>query len=96
MININAKHFYYNLLMCLFIYFLNVCTLSYRVGCGSLFYLQIQSSDMILHVAVKHGLPKLHVGPHHVLLHTAVGKLSDASTKFLQHTHTHTRLETDA
>lgn len=86
MININAKHFYYNLLMYFFFY---VCMLSYRVGCGSRFCLQIQSSDMILHVAVKHGLPKLHVGPHHVLLHTAVGKLSDASTKFLQHTHTH-------
>lgn len=40
--------------------------------------LQIQGSDVVLDITVEHGLPELHVRPHHVLLHTAVGKLGDA------------------
>lgn len=38
---------------------------------------------MVLDIAVEHGLPELHGGPHHVFLHTAVGELSDAGTQFL-------------
>lgn len=38
---------------------------------------------MALHVAVEHGLPELHSGPNHVLLHAAVSKLSDAGPQFL-------------
>lgn len=45
-----------------------------------LFGLQVEGPDVFLNIAVKHGLPELHVGPHHVLLNAAVGELSDAST----------------
>lgn len=38
---------------------------------------------MVLDVTVEHGLPELHVGPHHVLLDTAVGKLGDTCSQFL-------------
>lgn len=38
---------------------------------------------MVLDIAVEHRLPELHCGPHHVLLHTAVSKLSNASSQFL-------------
>lgn len=48
-----------------------------------LFVLQVEGPDVFLNITVKHGLPELHVGPHHVLLNTAVGELSDASAKFL-------------
>lgn len=47
------------------------------------FCLQIQSLDVVLDVAVEHGLPELHVGPHHVVLYAAVGELSDARSQFL-------------
>lgn len=49
--------------------------------------LQVQSSDVVLDVAVEHGLPELHGGPHHVLLYAAVGKLSDACAQFLPDKH---------
>lgn len=42
---------------------------------------------MVLDIAVEHGLPELHGGPHHVLLYAAVGKLSDASAHFLSDKH---------
>lgn len=45
---------------------------------------QVQGSDVVLHIAVEHRLPELDVGPHHVLLHTAVGKLRDARAQFLR------------
>lgn len=38
---------------------------------------------MVLDIAVEHRLPELHCGPHHVLLHAAVSKLSNASSQFL-------------
>lgn len=38
---------------------------------------------MVLDIAIEHRLPELHCGPHHVLLNTAVSKLSNASSKFL-------------
>lgn len=38
---------------------------------------------MVLDITVEHRLPELHSGPHHVLLYTAVSKLSNASTQFL-------------
>lgn len=38
---------------------------------------------MVLDITVEHGLPELHCGPHHVLLYTAVSKLSNASAQFL-------------
>lgn len=38
---------------------------------------------MVLDIAVEHRLPELHCGPYHVLLHTAVSKLSNASSQFL-------------
>lgn len=49
----------------------------------SLVRLQVQSPDVTLDVAVEHGLPELHSGPNHVLLHAAVRKLSDAGPQFL-------------
>lgn len=45
--------------------------------------LQVQSSDVVLDITVEHRLPELHGGPHHVLLYTAVSKLSNASAQFL-------------
>lgn len=45
---------------------------------------QVQGSDVVLHVTVEHSFPELDVGPHHVLLHTAVGKLRDAWAQFLR------------
>lgn len=38
---------------------------------------------MILDIAVEHRFPKLHSGPHHMLLYTAVSKLSNACAQFL-------------
>lgn len=45
---------------------------------------QVQGSDVVLHITVEHSFPELDVGPHHVLLHTAVGKLRDAWAQFLR------------
>lgn len=56
---------------------------AYRVLLVSLLCLQVQGSDVVLDVAIEHGLPELHGGPHHVLLHAAVGELSDACAQFL-------------
>ena len=53
----------------------------------SLLCLQIESSYVALDIAVEHGLPELHSGPHHVLLYAAVGKLSDACAQFLSDKH---------
>lgn len=53
----------------------------------SILCLQVQSSDVALDVTVEHGLPELHSGPNHMLLHAAVGKLSDAGSQFLSDKH---------
>lgn len=65
------------------------------VNCGahrmvllhSILCFQVQSSDVVLDVTVEHGLPELHSGPNHMLLHAAVGKLSNAGSQFLSDKH---------
>lgn len=44
---------------------------------------QVESPDVILHITIEHGLPKLDVGPYKMFLHTAVGKLGDPRAEFL-------------
>lgn len=48
------------------------------------FHFQIQCSDVVLYIIVKHGFPELKVSPYQMFLYTAVGKLCDARTQFLQ------------
>lgn len=57
--------------------------------------LQVKSSDVALHVAVEHGLPELHGGPNHVLLHAAVSELSDAGPQFLANRKETRRLQSE-